>query len=108
MAQRAKLESSAANQATQRDLDNQHVADAVERHLQRQFAEALQHAQSQAENSLHACRSYQMQLKDAEDKLKMAEEKLKDTEDKMKEFQIQTQQAVDDFVVETRTRGDEL
>ena len=30
-AQRAKLESSAANQATQRDFDNQHFADAVEK-----------------------------------------------------------------------------
>ena len=50
-----------------------------------------------------------MQLKDAEDKLKIAEEKLKVIGNTMKkEFQIQTQEAVDALVAETRTREDEL
>ena len=59
-AQRANIESSAANWALQRDFDNQAVADAVEQRWRRQYEEMLAHARSQAEVALHGCQSYQL------------------------------------------------
>ena len=75
-------------------MDSQAVADNVEKRCQRQHAAALAAAQSQIELIQHACWSYQLQLKDAEDTCK--------------EFESEAQRALDSLAGQARAREDEL
>ena len=88
------MESAAAARSLERELDAQAVADNVEKRCQRQHAAALAAAQSQIELIQHACWSYQLRLKDAEDTLK--------------EFEAEAQQALDSFDAQARAREDEM
>ena len=72
-------------------MDSQAVADNVEKRCQRQHVAA---SQSQIELIQHACWSYRLRLKDAEDKLK--------------DYETEAQRALDSFAAQARAREDEL
>ena len=103
-AHKARLDSVAADVATQRGFYTQIVADAIEKHRRFQFEPELVHARSQANMWHHACNDIKLQLKDALNKLKLSDGKSKGIETKMQKFHEDAQQAIDAVFAEALDR----
>ena len=104
---KARLDSFVADETIQRVLEQQVVADGVEKNPRSLFEPALAKSQFHAGKWYTACNDTKLQLQDALDKLKLSEDKVTEFQAKMQELHADAQQAIDAVLEEAQDREKE-